>query len=289
MSYLLNPIQMALGVSAGDLVGRNTVRISINGTVYDMQIPDPVGDYLWADRGTGTDSLLIALVTTLNLAEFAEGSGGLWTVEWDYGALGYYRFVRSIGQDGDDIQIQWNDDATTAVAQWWGFPAEKITMSNGQIASSFQCGLLWLPENFAVRWESRRVQESQSLINPFTGAVARWSHGGYTAWRIRLEQIAQLFTFTERSARGEVALCARPGVALGDPNVSFEGGIWRWLGDLGDSSMRLWRDREDLSEYIEASPYSTEGLGDLARVFEEQSIASQRFAFDMEFAQEGDE
>lgn len=286
MSYFLNPIQMSLGVSAQDLADRNDIEISINSTIYIKTISDPSGDYLWGDRTTGSDSLPIKLANALNLAEFDEGSGGLWTVVWDFPAVGYYRLVRNIGQNDDEIKIQWNGSGTTAIAQWWGFKVAKATMTDGEIVSDYQCGLLWLPENFAARWEPRIVQETQSLLNPFTGEVSRWTHGGYTAWRIRVEAIAQLFTFRERSKR-EVALKARDGVVEDDPNVSFEGGIWKWLGDLGDSPMRLWRDRTDLDAYVDAAPYATGKLGDLSAVFEEQSKTTQRFAFEMEFAQEG--
>lgn len=276
---LLNPIQIARGVSAADLAGQNIVTVSINGTIYTKEIPDPVGDYLWADRTTATDSLIVSLVTALNLAEFEEGTVGLWSVEWDIPTLGYYRLKRSLGQDGDDIQIQWNASGTTANPQVFGFTSDKATMTNGFIYSDYQCGLLWLPENFAIRWESRLVREGRTSFRAFDGKTRRYSLGGYRMWRLTLEEIAALFVYQDRSSRADY-LCARDGVALGDPNVSWEGGTWRTLYD-SEAPLRVWRDRDDLSSYVDVQPWRPEELDDMADSWKETRKSPQRYNTEM--------
>lgn len=286
MSSLLNPLQIALGVSSADLVKRDEVVIEINGNPHTVKVPSPPSGftYWWADRTTNMDTLPLALAGALNLAEFDEGSGGLWTVEWDQPVLGYYRLKRNIGDNGDTITILWDDPSTTAVAQWWGFdqasnPSMSATVKD-YIVSEYQCGMLWLPENFAGRWESRKIREGKTKFHPFGGKVHRFGLGGYTMWRLTIEEIAALFVYCDRSQR-EDYLCARKGVVLGDPNVSWEGGIWCWLYENNAAPLRVWRDREDLTTYEDVQVWRPEELDDMEDVWKETRRSPQRYSVEM--------
>lgn len=285
---ILTPPQFALGVSAEDLVGRDTLIVDIDGTEYTATIESPsAGQYWFADRTTNTVDLTIVLAAALSIAEGVATTNGIWTTEWDHnGVVGYYRLRRTAGSAV--VKLLWDHADTTAVAQWWGFSAdsEAVSVEVGEeedpdayiaIDSVYQCGRLWLPDGLPTRWHRAPVRVGRTRFRAFNGATARFGHGGYYLWEIEVKARA-LMVYADRSSNA-VFRRGRDGVVANDPNVSWEGGVWQWLYDT-QSPLRMWESRDVLTDNTDAQIWKPKELDGLES-FTDLGQSPQAFQFKM--------
>lgn len=285
MADVLTPIMVCLGFSDADLTGRNQLRIDVGGTPSTHTLPLPgAGSYYFNNRA-GASRPNSWLKTALDAAEVAAATGATWKVFSNTKGigntvLGYETFQRSVS--GVQVTLEWTHASSTLLPEWFGFASGADTVlgsSDREIPTDHQPRRLWISNRFPARWESRGVKSRKSRLNKFTGDVIRFGHGGYRVWRLKLEKVDGLLVYKDRSSHSTY-LGSREGVNSGDPHVSWEGGIWEDLADTG-APLRVYPNRDNLTEYVDVQVYRSEELEDLQDVWTERSGAPQRY--DAEF------
>lgn len=287
------PAVVSLGLSDADLTGRNVLVITHTAVDYPSTIPLPtaygVSTYYWNAYAQNAVSADTHLINALNAIEVTIASGAVWTSSWGSPADGYYTLTRKIGAviTPANVTLAWTDGSTTVdseIAQWFGFDnSADLVTTTGQITTDWQAGRMWLPDRFPRRFERTPRYTRVTNHNRYTGTVGRFEVGSWYEYVLEFERLSALFVYADRATKSDY-LATRPGVVSGDPNVSLEGGIWRWLGST-DSPLRVYPSRAALSTYTEGlSPFEPEQLDTFASMFTEERPAPQRYTARMTFS-----
>lgn len=290
MPDVLTPIQACLGFTRADWTARNQLRILVDDHPYVHTFPLPTeGSPYFNDRYGTTTNPMYLLYQALDAALADASRPGSWGLTADLKGignvvLGYYTY--QVSGYSDPFRIQWTHASSTVDPLHFGFSGESDTVlgEDAQIVTEYQAGRLWLPgdtRRFPSRWDSRKVKRRKGRLNPNTGQIDRYGTGGYTLWRLRYEALEAVYLLGDRAAYSTYRKW-RPGMAEGDPNVSWETGIWQYLTET-TAQLRIWPGRDNPSNYVDVAPYREEELGDLMDTLQEKTASPERFGFEWTF------